>query len=134
MLSLNAFIKKFIIVALQCCVNLCQTAKWISCKHTYIPSFLDFLPIEVTTEHRVESPMLYSRFSLVIYFIHGIVYMSISISQFLPAPPCHICFLYLWLHFCFVNKFIFLDSTYRIIWYISFSDLVWYFLGPFMLL
>ena len=36
----------------------------------------------------VEYPMLYSRFSLVIYFIHISVYRSIPISQFfLPDPP-----------------------------------------------
>ena len=33
----------------------------------YIPSFL---PIQVTTEHWAEFSMLYSRFSLIIYFIH----------------------------------------------------------------
>ena len=30
---------------------------------------------------------LYNRFSLVIYFIHISVYMSIPISQFIPPPP-----------------------------------------------
>ena len=39
---------------------------------TYIPSFLDFLPIQVTREHCVQPPELYSRFSLAIQFIHGI--------------------------------------------------------------
>ena len=53
-----------------------------------IPLFLDFLPIWVTTEHCVEFPELHSRFSLVIYFIHGIdsVYMSVPVSQFIPPP------------------------------------------------
>ena len=53
------------------------------------PLFSDFLPIQVTTEHSVEFPELYSRFSLVTYFIHSInnVYMSIPISQFIPPPP-----------------------------------------------
>ena len=35
---------------------------------------------------------LYSRFLLVIYFIHISVYMSVPISQFIPPPPplsCH---------------------------------------------
>ena len=33
------------IVALQCCVIFCCTEKWIHCMYTYIPSFVDFLPI-----------------------------------------------------------------------------------------
>ena len=52
------------------------------------PSFLDFLPIYITTELRVEFPVLHSRFSLVIHFIHSVayIYMSISTSQFIPLP------------------------------------------------
>jgi len=69
-------------------VSRCR-AKWIGHKHSYIPSFLDFLPIQVTTEHWIEFPVLYNRFSLIIYFMHSInhVYMSISISQFIPPFP-----------------------------------------------
>ena len=33
--------------------------------------------------------MLYSLFSLVIYFIHCSVYMSIPVSQFIPPLPSH---------------------------------------------
>ena len=50
--------------------------------------------------------MLYSRFSLIIYFIHSSVYMSIPISQFIPPPPpspswCpYIYSLHLCLYFC----------------------------------
>ena len=65
--------------------------------------------------HRALSrvPVLYSRFSLVIYFMHSInsVYMSIPISQFIPSPlppwyPC-VCSLHLCLYFCFANKIIY---------------------------
>ena len=74
------------IVASQCCASFCHAAKWISHMYAYIPSVLDFLPIWVTTEHWGEFPLLYSRFSLVIYFIYSInrVYMSIPVPQFIP--------------------------------------------------
>ena len=52
--------------------------------HIHIfPSFLDFLPVSVTTEHQEEFPMLCSRFSLVIYFKHTFssVYISISVPN-----------------------------------------------------
>ena len=43
--------------------------------------FLDFLPIKVTTEHRVEFPVLNSRFSLVsISYIVSISYMVSIVS------------------------------------------------------
>ena len=68
---------------------------------------------------------LYSRFLLVIYFIHMSVYMSIPIAQFITPPPpppaafppwCpYICSLHVYLSFCPANRFIctiFLRSTY----------------------
>ena len=44
---------------------------------------LDLLPIWVTTEHWTVFPVLYTRFSLVFYFVHSInsVYTSIPVSQ-----------------------------------------------------
>ena len=36
-------------IALHCCVSFYCTAKWISYRYTYIPSFLDFLPIYGTS-------------------------------------------------------------------------------------
>ena len=45
------FFFNWTVVALQRCVGLYCAAKWISCMNTCIPSFLDFLPTEVTTEH-----------------------------------------------------------------------------------
>ena len=64
---------------------------------------------------------LYSRFSLVIHFIHVSVCMSIPISQFIPPPPLsppwcpYVWSLHLCLYFCPANQFIctiFLGSTY----------------------
>ena len=81
-LFLLIFVKS--IVALQCCARFCCAAKWISYTYTHIHSFLGFLLIEVSTEHWVEFPALYSRVSLVTYFLHSSVYMSIPISQFIP--------------------------------------------------
>ena len=68
------------LVALHCCVSFYES--------TYIPSFLDFLPIQVTTEHWVSS-LLYRGFSLVVYFIRSInsVYVSTPVSQFIPLSP-----------------------------------------------
>ena len=146
----NLFFKKnfyWNTVAVQYCVSFYRTAKWSSymCTYTYIPSFLDFLPIWVTTEHWVEFPVLYSRFSLVIYFIHSInsVYMSTPVSQFIPPPlpPWYpyICSLCLCLYFCFVNKIVYTNffrfDIYELIYDICFSlsDLlhsVWPSLGP----
>ena len=75
----------------------------------------------------------YSRFLLVIHFIHISVYMSIPISQFITPPPppptfppwCpYVCSLQLCLYFCPANQFIctiFLGSTYVLIYDICFS-------------
>ena len=54
--------------------------------YTYPRFWGDFFPIYVTTEHWVEFPVLYNKFSLMIYFIHriGSVYMPISVSQLIP--------------------------------------------------
>ena len=83
--------------------------------------------------HLVLFIFLYSRFLLVIYFIHISVYMSIPISQFIPPPPpppafprwCpYVCSLQLCLYFCLADQFIctiFLDSTYMLIYDICFS-------------
>ena len=77
--------------------------------YTYIPSLLDFLPIQVTTEHWVEFPVLYNRFLLVTYFIH-----RVYIRQFLSPNSSHpsflswcpyICSLCQCLYFWFASRF-----------------------------
>ena len=75
-------------VALQCCVSFSvQQNKSAIPIHT-IPLFLDFLPIQVATDHQVGVPVWYNRFSLVFYIIHSInsVYMSTPIPQFISPP------------------------------------------------
>ena len=79
------------IVALQCCVSFFCTAKWINYMCTYILSFLRSpQSTEVTTERQIEFPMLYRRFSLVIYFIHSSEHMSVPIWHiYVSLNPFH---------------------------------------------
>ena len=131
-LFLDDYIFYWSIVALYCHVSFFCTAKWVSYTYTYAPYFLDFLPILLTTDHWVEFSVLYSRFSLAIYFVHSInsVCRSIPISQFIPHLPFslwypYVCFLHLCLYFCFANKFILwlhfkrMDSWERHTWVVK---------------
>ena len=52
----------------------CCIAKSISHAYTYIHSFIDSLPIEVTAEYQEEFPVLYTVSLLVIYFMYSSVY------------------------------------------------------------
>ena len=68
------FIFNWKIIALQCVGE-------ISHKYTYIPSFLNLPPTapsispqQAITEQQAELPVLYSRFTLGIYFTHSNVY------------------------------------------------------------
>ena len=80
----------------------------------YIPCFWISFPFRSqSTEY--SSPC--SRFSLVTYFTHSLVSLSIPISQFIPPFPLGVYTFFslcLCLYFCFANKIIytiFLDST-----------------------
>ena len=59
------------IVALQCCGSPCGTATGISHMHTRVHSFF------ILPEHQVELPVLHSRSSLAIRFIHIYFYSSL---------------------------------------------------------
>ena len=76
------------------CVDVCFYFPWIA--GSYGNSMLTFFLLgyrcftmlcKFLLYSEVEFPVLYSRFSLVIYFIHVGVYISIPIFQFIPRPP-----------------------------------------------
>ena len=99
--------KLFFTVVSFCCTT------WISYMYTYIPSHIELPshlnwtelnfhlhpPIQVITEHWAELRVLCSSFPLASSFIHGSVYMSMPLSQFIPLSPsptpCPQVFLYI---------------------------------------
>ena len=88
MLVFNSFLK----LDYSCFTMLCQFLLYSRVNQSYIymyPLFWGFLPIKVTTEHRVELPVLCGRFSLVTCFIHSGVDMPIPISQSISSPSPH---------------------------------------------
>ena len=94
------------IVALQCCASFYCIAKWISFTYTYIPSFLAFLPIWVTTECWIGFPELYIRFLLKFSILYIEVYICQSQSPNSSHPPPSYWCLYVYslhphLYFCF---------------------------------
>ena len=124
---MGAFIFNFhlSIVALQCCVIFCYTENWIShismtCSVSYMydisvniyPLFFGFPPTQVSTEYWVEFPLPYSRFLLVIYFIHSGVYMAIPISQFIVPSFLPLVSIYLFFMFGSISTLqIYMHST-----------------------
>ena len=77
------FIFSWRTIALQCCASFWCTTKWISWRCTPIPS----LPPHPS--HRSSwvpscAPWAIQHFALVLYFLHGRVYTSMLIPQFIP--------------------------------------------------
>ena len=67
---------------MQCCINFCWTAKWISHMYTWILSFLDLLPFQFTTEHSLCYPVVTYRLSFFPKFIVFCSHFSLLISAF----------------------------------------------------
>ena len=113
------------VVALQYCVSLYCTAKMVRPYLYMYPSLLDSLPLTAPqcVKQRPQH-LLFSRCSLVIYFMHSI--NSVCANSSLPIPPSltpskagdlypYIYPLCLCLYFCFADKIVytvFLDFTY----------------------
>ena len=116
---LICFFFNWSIVGLQCCVNFCYTAKWLS--YTYIYSFPHSFPLCFVTGYWIQFPVLYNRTLLFIHSLYHSLHLLIADSQFihlLPPSPLatQVCSLWLWVSFCFVDKFtcVILDSTFVI--------------------
>ena len=97
------------------------------CEYIYKSSFSQCLSLHRSLQSIEQFFVIYSRFLVVIYFTYSRLYMSIPISQFpLPHLP-QVCFLHLYLYFCFKDKLIFtlfqIPHTSNIICYLAFSDL-----------
>ena len=70
------------IVDLQCCVNFCSTAKWLSYTYIYTYSFL----LWFITGYWTQFPVLYNRTLLFIHPIYNNLHLLISNSQLFPPP------------------------------------------------
>ena len=62
-------------VDLQCCVNFCCTAKWLS--YTYMCSFSYPFLLRLITEYWIQFPVVYSRTLLFIYSIYNSLHLII---------------------------------------------------------
>ena len=100
-------------VTSQCYASFCCTSKSITYTHTYIPSFLDFLPIQVTMDLSTEQVPCAAQQVLISYLFYTwsqqciLIYLN-QISQFIPFP--HLVSISLFstsvsLQFFFVNRF-----------------------------
>ena len=79
-------------IAIQC-VGFCCTVTWI-CLIIYTyppllePAFMPLVPLLwVITKHRARLLALFSNFPLSVCFTHGVVYLSVILSQFIPPSP-----------------------------------------------
>ena len=110
------FCKQFVL-EYNCFLLLCQFVLYSKGNQQYVFTYPLFFGILSNSGHHralIEFPALYRRFSLVmdVYSVHTIssIYMSVTVSQFIPPPPyplgIHVCSLHLCVCFCFANRFI----------------------------
>ena len=107
-------------VVLVSAIQQCKLAIFIHKSSPFwAPLSSTFSPFKVITGCQAGLPVLYSNFSLTIYFTHGSVYMSILLSPFVPLfsslTVSTVHYIYLHLHSFPTNRFInaiFPDSTY----------------------
>ena len=88
----------------------------------HLPPTLPLPPLQVVTKHRADLPVLCGCFPLAIYFTFGSLYMSMTLSHFVPAyhspsPYPQVHSLHLRLYSCPAPRFIrtfffFLGSIY----------------------
>ena len=77
-------------IALQCCVRVCSTAKWISYMYTYVPS--NSPPSPALGHHRAPAwaPCAYSSFpQLMILYKGGYICQCYSLNSSILSFPCH---------------------------------------------
>ena len=93
-------------------VSFCCTAKWVRYPFTYTP--LCWISFQLKPPRSIgQSSLFYTtNYTLVIYFIHSInrVYISIPISQFIPPPfhrGIHTFVFYICVFSCFADKIIY---------------------------
>ena len=98
----------------------------------HLPPTLHIPPLYVITKHQADLPVLGNYFPLAIYFTFASVYMSVLLSDFVPAypspSPCpQVHSLHLHLYSCpaprFITTILFFQIPYICvsIWYLFFS-------------
>ena len=122
----KTFFKDWRIIDLQCCISFRCTTEWFRCTLCIflLPFFRLFSLISYKILNIVPHAMQYVLIISILYIEVCNVDTSTNLSH--PAPFLlwwqSVCFLHLWVYFCFLNKIInFSDSMYVILYDIVLS-------------